>query len=120
MLDCAEKIINNILKSKENVKIKLLGDSITHGVGGTGFEQDGQRITDGFARNPNGYCWAKLFKEYMEKKYNCTVINNACTGTNIQFIIERFDELVKDDDLVICTIGTNNRHRYAKDGSKPT
>ena len=120
MLNCAKDVINNVLKSNKIIKIKLLGDSITHGVGGTGFDQDGYGFTNGFARNTKGYCWAKRFKEYMEDKYNCTVTNNACTGTNIQFVIERFDELVKDDDLVICTIGTNNRHRYAKDGPKPT
>ncbi|MBQ3100380.1 MAG: hypothetical protein IJC50_05245, partial [Clostridia bacterium] len=55
--------------SKGNIRIKLLGDSITHGLGGVGFEQDGEPIVEGFARNPNGYCWAKLFKDYMQEKY---------------------------------------------------
>ena len=44
--------------------IKLLGDSITHGVGGSGFCQDGERIVEGYARNTKGYCWAKLLKEH--------------------------------------------------------
>jgi lysophospholipase L1-like esterase len=75
---------------------------------------------EGFARNPHGYCWAKQFKEYMEAHYNCTVVNNACTGTRIEFVLDHFDELVDPrDDVVICTIGTNNRHRYFKDGPKP-
>lgn len=105
---------------KGGAKIKLLGDSITHGVGGTGFKQDGEHIVTEFHRNPNGYCWAKQFKEYLGEKYGATVTNNACTGTNIEFVIENFSTLVsEDDDLIICTIGTNNRHKYMADGPKP-
>ena len=104
---------------KGGAKIKLLGDSITHGVGGTGFKQDGEHIVSKFNRNPNGYCWAKQFKEYLGEKYGASVTNNACTGTIIEFIILHFNELVsEDDDLVICTIGTNNRHQYMNTGEK--
>ena len=107
------KIISKIVLAERTVRIKLLGDSITHGVGGTGFEQNGEPIVEGFARNKDGYCWANMFKEYVETQYDCTVINNACTGTEIRFIIDNFEKLVDaDDDIVICTIGTNNRHQY--------
>ena len=99
--------------------IKLLGDSITHGVGGSGFMQNGEHIVENFARNKDGFCWAKLFSEKMEKDYGARVINNACTGTRIEFVINHLDALVDgDDDLVICTIGTNNRHQYMKNGPK--
>ena len=105
-------IFQKLFSSNKSVHIKLLGDSITHGVGGTGFCQDGEPIVTGYARNPNGYCWAKLMKEYLEANYDCQVTNNACTGTRIEFIIEHFEELVDvDDDLIICMIGTNNRHQ---------
>ena len=115
-----KEIFAKVKASKKTVHIKLLGDSITHGVGGTGFEQNGAHIVGDFYRNPYGYCWAKRFKEHMEAHYNCTVTNNACTGTKIQFVLEHFDELVDEkDDVVICTIGTNNRHRYFKDGPEP-
>lgn len=101
-------------------KIKLLGDSITHGVGGSGFEQNGEVIVNEFSRNPYGFCWAKLFKEYMEKNYNAKVVNNGCTGTTIEFIIEHFEVLVDDDDdLILCTIGTNNRHQNKDIETKP-
>lgn len=101
------------LKSNTIKNIKLLGDSITHGVGGTGFEQNGEPIVEGFRRNPNGFCWAKLFKDYLKEKYNCSVTNNACTGTDLDFVINNFNVLVNDkDDFIICTIGTNNRHVY--------
>ena len=113
----ASKLISRVILSDHTVRIKLLGDSITHGVGGTGFAQDGGLIAEGFHRNSNGYCWAKQFKEHMESQYNCTVENNACTGTAIEFVLKHFDTLVNDqDDIVLCTIGTNNRHQYYSDG----
>lgn len=115
------KIFSKLVLSDKKMKIKLLGDSITHGVGGTGFLQNGEDIAEGFKRNPDGYCWAKQFKEYMEEHYNCTVTNNACTGTKIEFIIENFNTLVdEDDDIVFCTIGTNNRSQYFTDAPKRT
>ena len=117
----ASELVSSVLQSKEHARIKLLGDSITHGVGGTGFKQNGEPIADKFKRNPDGFCWARLFSELMKEKYGATVVNNACTGTNIQYINRFFDELVDEsDDLVICTIGTNNRHQYFKDAPKRT
>lgn len=114
------EIMSQVILADETIHIKLLGDSITHGVGGTGFEQSGEKIIDGFARNPNGYCWANTFKKFMESQYNCTVTNNACTGTNIEFLINNLDTLVSnEDDIIICTIGTNNRHKYFNSGEKP-
>ena len=113
------ELLKNILDSKSNVRIKLLGDSITHGVGGTGFEQNGYSFIKGYARNPDGYCWSNKFQKYMKERYDCSVVINACTGTTIQFIINNFDILVdKEDDLVICTIGTNNRHIRFDSGKK--
>ena len=116
----ASEIFNSILSSKEKITVKLLGDSITHGVGGDGFEQNGEHIVTGYSRSPHGYCWANLLRDHMLEKYGATVVNNACTGTKIEFIIEHFDELVSPlDDVVICTIGTNNRHWMIEDGPKP-
>ena len=114
-------IISKVVLSERTMKIKLLGDSITHGVGGTGFEQDGEPIVEGFARNTKGYCWAKLFKEHMEAQFDCVVTNNACTGTTIEFVLANFEKLVdRDDDIVICAIGTNNRHQNKTDAPKRT
>lgn len=115
----AAKIFSSLILTEKTVRIKLLGDSITHGVGGTGFMQDGAPITAGFARNPNGFCWGKLFKDYLETRFDCHVVNNGCTGTTINFILEHFDELVDpEDDIILCTIGTNNRHQYFTQGPK--
>ncbi len=115
------RLTAKLILPDHTIRIKLLGDSITHGVGGSGFQQDGEPITAGFARNPGGYCWANLFRDYMEAQYDCRVINNACTGTSIEFILHHFDELVsEDDDIILCTIGTNNRHQYFSTGEKHT
>ena len=112
-------MLKESLETGKHLQIKLLGDSITHGVGGSGFEQNGELIVAGWARNPQGFCWAKLLKEYMQEKYSCSVINNACTGTNIEFMLRNFDTLVdENDDFIICTIGTNNRHQFFHEGEK--
>ncbi len=110
------RIFSKAVLADRTVRIKLLGDSITHGVGGTGWAQIGEPITEGFARSPDSFCWANCFRDYMETRYNCIVTNNACTGTTIEFILERFNELVgPEDDIVLCAIGTNNRNQeYAK------
>lgn len=113
------EIFKKALESKENVKIKLLGDSITHGVGGEGWEQNGEVIVEGWAQSPDSYCWANLFRDYMKEKYSATVVNKACTGTTVEFVIKHFDRLVDiDDDIIICTIGTNNRHQSMSKGEK--
>lgn len=117
----AAKIFSRIILADKPVRIKLLGDSITHGHSGTGYQQNGDPITPGFARNPDGYCWANLFKNYLESRYNCQVVNNGCSGTKTQFIIDRFDELVEpEDDIILCMIGTNDRHQWESDGPKKT
>lgn len=109
----AAEVLGELIGSKKNLKIKLLGDSITHGVGGEGWEQNGEVIVDDFAQSPDSYCWANLFRDYMKEKYGATVVNKGCTGTTVEFIIHYFNTLVDpDDDLVVCTIGTNNRHLY--------
>ena len=87
MNSSVSKIINKVVLTEKNINIKLLGDSITQGVGGSGFDQKGQHIVQNFFRNEEGYCWANLFKKHMQRQFNCVVTNNACTGTGIEFII---------------------------------
>lgn len=71
---------NDLLKNSlsnpfETTKIKLLGDSITHGWGGTGFADNGNPIpsTD-ILQNPNGFCWANLLKSNLKKYYEKPII----------------------------------------------
>ena len=113
-------IISKVVLSDKKIKIKLLGDSITHGYAGTGYEQNGEEFIEGFRRNKDGFCWANLFKAHMESRFNCVVNNNGCSGVKIEYLIENFDKLVdSDDDIIICAIGTNNRHVFFHEGDKP-
>lgn len=91
-------------------KIVLGGDSITHGVGGTGFSQNGETIIGNYKRNPDGYCWANLFKSYIEANYNATVLNNGVTGTYSWWWDGYKATLIPaGTDLFILTLGTNQR-----------
>ena len=65
--------VNKVIEKRG--RIKLLGDSITHGVGGTGFMQNGEGIAAGFKRNPDGYCWAGLMSDYLGEKYGASAID---------------------------------------------
>ena len=115
------KLFSQIILSDKPSRIKLLGDSITHGSGGTGYAQNGENFVTGFCRNKDGYCWARLMADHLSKQYGCQVINNGCSGVFIPFLIEHFDTLIDaEDDIVICTIGTNDRAQYKKDGPQPT
>lgn len=64
--DGIKELFNPFVKTQ----IKLIGDSITHGVGGTGFAQDGETIYSNWKVNTSGYCWANLLKGYIEGKFN--------------------------------------------------
>ncbi len=111
--DNVKKLFADVLKEKKNPKIKLIGDSITHGVGGSGWAQNGPLIVEGWSESPDSFCWATVFRDFMKEIYGARVSNKACTGTRVEFVMEHFSTLVEeDDDLIICTIGTNNRHRY--------
>ena len=113
--------MSKVFLAEKSIKIKLIGDSITHGMGGSGFAQNGEPIVGDYSRNKDGFCWARLFGEYMKERFGCAVVNNACSGTAIEFVIGNFGTLVEDDDdIVICAIGTNNRHQNKTDAPKKT
>ena len=131
--------IVGLIRSGEITKIKVIGDSITHGVGGTGFQVDygdGKVIcvidamsgSNGvsFKVNTKGECWANSFKKYIETKYPYVTVN--CWGTrgmSAHSWLTRghtennvfkncLEQLITDEDeLVICMIGTNDRSQGA-------
>ena len=111
MNDFFEGMFNN----RDTFKIVLGGDSIVHGVGGTGWEQKGEDIITyndrTWKRSPDSYCWAKLFKDYIESNYNATVTNNGCTGTNSYMWNVNKEQLIPaDTDLCVLMVGTNDRN----------
>lgn len=96
-------------------KIKLLGDSRTHGSGGTGYAQDGDLIPGTDVRmNPNGYSWANNLRDLLARKYNVTVVNYGQSGKNSYQIYTQMTTLIEDDDdLILMMLGTNDRHNLA-------
>lgn len=118
-------VMNKLILSDTTINIKLIGDSITHGQGGTGFAQDGDLIYDaGWSKwhvNTNGYCWANSFKTFAESKFNCLVKNYGMTGANsetIKVAIQN-NKLVEDtDDIIILCVGTNDRNIGSASGDK--
>ena len=91
------------------------GDSITHGVGGSNWNQNGRTIITANGRtwkeSPNSYSWANLMINLLKNQYGCSVTNNACTGTDTQFWSENIAVLLpKKTDIFILTIGTNDRN----------
>jgi lysophospholipase L1-like esterase len=114
------KTIQSIFRRLWNtsgLKIKFIGDSITQGVGGTGYAQDGEVIFEPFRVNTKGYCWANLLKNYLESKFNCTVKNWGTSGRTSYDLLQHITRLIEsDDDIIICMIGTNNRNNEYRDG----
>ncbi|MEA0563268.1 GDSL-type esterase/lipase family protein [Lysinibacillus irui] len=66
-----KELIERVRNPFKRSNIKLLGDSITAGMGGTGYDPSGEPIgSTGFKTNiPTATCWANLLKSYVENKY---------------------------------------------------
>jgi lysophospholipase L1-like esterase len=114
-----KSVMSQLVLSSTTKKIKILGDSITHGVGGTGWAQDGALImtlgSTSWNVNTSGHCWANSLKAYFESKFNCQVSNYGCSGANSNDIVNGLSQLVSaTDNIVICMIGTNDRHITTK------
>lgn len=111
-----QRVVDVIVPAVMNKKtIKLIGDSITAGVGGTGYDASadggGVLLWNNTYTNVKGTCWANMLKSYWEKKYGCTVLNYGYSGISSTHIISHIDTLVEDsDDVVVCMIGTNDRN----------
>lgn len=85
-----EKIINESLMNRSiKTKIKLIGDSIMAGAGGTGFNRDGEIIpgTTDDRINTSGYCFANELKGLIETKYN-KPINVTATDPLIKYYVD--------------------------------
>ena len=70
-----QTITQQILKDLYNpfifTKIKLIGDSITAGVGGTGYSPTGKTLYGGYKQVlSTGVCWGNMLKTTIEEQYN--------------------------------------------------
>ena len=101
------KVIGQNISGKKYTNIKLLGDSITDGYGGTNY--NGSQSSSP-STNTEGYCWANSFKDFLHDRYNINVINKGMYGTKASGIYNNITNVVSDtDDLVIYLTGTNDR-----------
>lgn len=101
-----EKISKKIF-SGEIKKIILIGDSITDGYGGTGY--NGNK-TYGYL-NTAGYCWANILKKYLSDRFQVETDNYGKYNSKIdeQFQIIQSNIISGNYDLCIWLSGTNNR-----------
>lgn len=111
-----ENICYRVVKSSKTVRVKLIGDSITAGMGGTGYDDTagggGQLIYGSVYQNVAGHCWANSLKAYWESKFpNVIVTNNGTSGRSSDQLISLWNNIVSSyDDIIICMIGTNDRY----------
>lgn len=111
-------ILGDLIFTTETKSVKLIGDSITHGMGSSDFAQSTAESDFLFNagtfpqyRNYGVKCWGGMLKEYLESKFDCTVTNNGASGATIQQLVDNWDAIVSaDDDVIICMIGTNDRN----------
>jgi lysophospholipase L1-like esterase len=95
-----QRIISKLILSSTTVNINLIGDSITAGVGGTGYNENDLTL---------GYNWANQMKSYFENKFNCTVTNSGISGITSTTIKSNIASSASNKDIIICMIGTNDR-----------
>lgn len=97
-------IITGVYKS-----ISLIGDSVTAGAGGTGYEGTPYNITSN-----KGYCWANILKKYLGERFGISVTNYGMHGSTTEQIRAKIDTIVPDGtDLVVFLCGINDRTEAA-------
>lgn len=105
------KNIGRKIISGEFERIILLGDSITDGYGGSGYNGSQSNIK---STNTNGYCWANAFKRYIRDRYNVAVENYGYYASIAEEQYNNIKNVVSNNDLVIWLSGTNNRNTEAR------
>lgn len=90
--------------------IKLLGDSLTIGVGSSDDDRTGVLIYPPFHRQKGQRCWASLLQKHVER-YHCTVDNVGCYGAASNDLMDHLELLYhpEEDQLVFCMIGSNDK-----------
>lgn len=106
---------------KENVRIKIIGDSIAAGGGSTQSYKTDQLIledTKKYFRRVAPNSWWGLLETYLHKiNSTLTVVNNGCGGAYSYQVKEYLETLVsQEDDIVFVLLGLNDRKRI--DGLK--
>ena len=109
-LNTRMKDICSITRNIANKKVKLIGDSITAGVGSSDYSCTGDIIYNNNKVNIGVKCWSGKLKQYLENNFSCNVNNFGISGIKSNDIVSNISSLINsDDDIIICMIGTNNR-----------
>lgn len=111
-LSCAADALSSIgtgIISGKIGSIVLLGDSITDGVGGSGYNGSNDR---GPSTNTDGYCWANAFKKFLAERYGTAVTNMGMCGTQLAQQLAAALPSVTKQDFVIWLTGTNDRDQH--------
>lgn len=105
------------MKITNNIKIKIIGDSLAAGVGSSNVEETNEvlfrDLLKKYCRVKTTTSWHNLLEKYLkENNINCTINNYGAVGV-FSYQIDKFlNKLVdKDDDLVILLLGINDRKR---------
>lgn len=107
-------VMERVFTSEEHLHIKLIGDSITQGVGSSDYSPTGEVVVKhnpkNWSRNVGEKSWAAMLKKRLESEYDVTVTNNGIRGVSTHQILYFWDELVDgSEDIAIVMLGTNNR-----------
>lgn len=100
------KKIGNKLKRDGFSSVILMGDSITDGAGGSGYNGNYSAVP---STNTEGYCWANVLKKYLAERFDTSVRNLGMHGSVIAQQQQELLSCVGKDDLVIWLVGTNDR-----------
>ena len=79
-----KKILDKIRNPFIRSNIKLIGDSITAGQGGTGYDLNGEVIFDSYRVNDySAICWANMFRDYVNEYFNGKKLYTGWNNENI-------------------------------------
>ena len=109
----AASVMSKLILPKKRFAVKLIGDSITQGLGSSDYDASGDVILSDnpamWSRNVGAKAWAAMFQARVANE-NISVINNGVRGCSTHQILYYWNELIDgSEDIVICMIGTNNR-----------
>ncbi|WP_422105561.1 SGNH/GDSL hydrolase family protein [Winogradskyella sp.] len=105
-----KKVIEPLLNPLVRTNIKLIGDSIVAGQGGTGWNTNGENIYGAVnANDGSSTCWANSFTEYVDEKYNGVKHAIGLDNSSIN-ILEAF---------VYATYGTTAAYNFLNLNTNP-
>lgn len=109
----AATVTSKLILPNKSYTVKLIGDSITQGVGSSDYNASGDVVISSnpamWSRNVGTKAWAAMFQARVANE-NISVINNGVRGCSTHQILYYWNQLIDgNEDIVIVMLGTNNR-----------